>query len=67
MTITATGPDTSSVTRSPRRWRVLAVAGIAQFLAILDLFAVTAAFPTLQSSFGHASAGAVSWVLNAYT
>ncbi|RDI63918.1 MFS transporter [Nocardia pseudobrasiliensis] len=67
MTITATASTTAPDTRSSRRWRVLAVAGIAQFLAILDLFAVTVAFPTLQTSFGHASAGAVSWVLNAYT
>ncbi|MFI9504378.1 MFS transporter [Nocardia sp. NPDC052566] len=51
----------------PRRWRVLAVAGVAQFLAILDLFAVTVAFPTLQSAFGNASVSAVSWTLNAYT
>ena len=52
---------------SSRRWRVLAVAAVAQYLAILDLFAVTVAFPTLQTSFGHASASTVSWVLNAYT
>lgn len=52
---------------SPRRWRVLAVAAVAQYLAILDLFAVTVAFPTLQTSFGHASTSTVSWVLNAYT
>ncbi|MBF6331584.1 MFS transporter [Nocardia transvalensis] len=69
MTITAKiGPPQSvTATQSSHRWRVLAVAAVAQYLAILDLFAVTAAFPTLQTAFGAASAGAVSWVLNAYT
>src|SRR2546430_118652 len=52
---------------NPRRWRILAVASIAQFLAILDLFAVTVAFPALQQSFADASLAQVSWVLNAYT
>ncbi|MGW4772372.1 MFS transporter [Nocardia sp. NPDC004278] len=52
---------------NPRRWRVLAVASVAQYLAILDLLAVTVAFPTLQSAFGSATVSAVSWVLNAYT
>ncbi|MFC0041752.1 MFS transporter [Actinomadura rayongensis] len=49
------------------RWRVLAVASTAQFLAILDLFAVSAAFPALRDAFGHAPLADVSWVLNAYT
>ncbi|GAB2551572.1 MFS transporter [Nocardia heshunensis] len=57
-------PDTAP---DPRRWRVLAIAGIAQYLAILDLFAVIVAFPALQQSFGNASTSAVSWTLNAYT
>lgn len=51
----------------PRRWRVLAIAAVAQYLAILDLFAVIVAFPALQQSFGNASTSAVSWTLNAYT
>ncbi|MFF0492754.1 MFS transporter [Nocardia sp. NPDC003482] len=65
MTISATAAPPLVSTSRP--WRVLAVAGIAQYLAILDLFAVTAAFPTLRSAFGAASAGEVTWVLNAYT
>ncbi|MGW2410999.1 MFS transporter [Streptomyces tubercidicus] len=50
-----------------RRWRILAVASAAQFLAILDLFAVNAAFPALERSFHGASLSEVTWVLNAYT
>ncbi|MET8690062.1 MFS transporter [Streptomyces sp. NPDC004732] len=50
-----------------RRWRILAIASAAQFLAILDLFAVSVAFPALERSFHGASLAEVSWVLNAYT
>lgn len=50
-----------------RRWWVLGVASAAQFLAILDLFAVNIAFPALRDTFGGASLANVSWVLNAYT
>ncbi|RDI54308.1 MFS transporter [Nocardia mexicana] len=67
MTSTALRPPQSLPVTASQRRRVLAVAGIAQFLAILDLFALTVAFPTLQTSFGTASPSAVSWVLNAYT
>ncbi|MCC3771812.1 MFS transporter, partial [Streptomyces sp. UNOC14_S4] len=51
----------------PRRWLVLTVASAAQFLAILDLFAVTVAFPALEKSFPEASMASMSWVLNGYT
>ncbi|WP_207400489.1 MFS transporter [Actinomadura roseirufa] len=50
-----------------KRWRVLAVASAAQFLAILDLFAVSVAFPAIAGSFQDAALPRVSWVLNAYT
>ncbi|MFD0684141.1 MFS transporter [Actinomadura fibrosa] len=49
------------------RWLVLAVASAAQFLAMLDLFAVSVAFPAMSSSFGDPALPRVSWVLNAYT
>jgi EmrB/QacA subfamily drug resistance transporter len=58
---------TGDVSGDPRRWRILAVASVAQFLAILDLFAVNVAFPALQRSFGDAPLSQVTWVLNAYT
>ncbi|MFF1381547.1 MFS transporter [Streptomyces sp. NPDC058308] len=50
-----------------RRWRILAIASAAQFLAILDLFAVSVAFPALERTFDGAGLAEVSWVLNAYT
>lgn len=49
------------------RWRVLTVVSAAQFLAILDLFAVTIAFPAVAHDFRSASLPDVSWILNAYT
>ncbi|MGH3830130.1 MAG: MFS transporter [Pseudonocardiaceae bacterium] len=51
----------------PSRWRVLTVVSAAQFLAILDLFAVTIAFPAVAHDFRPASLPDVSWILNAYT
>ncbi|WEO93618.1 MFS transporter [Streptomyces sp. FXJ1.172] len=50
-----------------RRWRILAIASAAQYLAILDLFAVSVAFPALERTFHGAGLAEVSWVLNAYT
>lgn len=51
----------------PHRWLVLAIASAAQFLAVLDMIAVTIAFPAIGRDFGSASPAALSWVLNAYT
>ncbi|WP_107116257.1 MFS transporter [Streptomyces sp. NRRL F-4489] len=51
----------------PRRWLVLAVASAAQFLAVLDVVAVTIAFPAIGQDFAPAPASALSWVLNGYT
>ncbi|MFH8788751.1 MFS transporter [Streptomyces roseoverticillatus] len=60
-------PAAGAAPADPRRWLVLTVASAAQFLAILDLFAVTVAFPALEKSFPQASLASMSWVLNGYT
>ncbi|MDL4818259.1 MFS transporter [Actinomadura opuntiae] len=60
-------PEAPAQAVDARRWLVLAVASTAQFLAILDLFAVSVAFPALRRSFDGAPLPQVSWVLNAYT
>ncbi|MEE4422004.1 MFS transporter [Streptomyces bugieae] len=57
----------AQVPADPRRWLVLAIASAAQFLAVLDLIAVTIAFPAIGRDFAPASASALSWVLNGYT
>ncbi|WP_239010030.1 MFS transporter [Streptomyces sp. 769] len=59
-TVTREAPD-------PRRWLILAIASAAQFLAVLDLIAVTIAFPAIGQDFAPAPAAALSWVLNGYT
>ncbi|ARF57918.1 MFS transporter [Streptomyces gilvosporeus] len=51
----------------PRRWLILTIASAAQFLAVLDLIAVTIAFPAIGRDFAPAPAAALSWVLNGYT
>jgi EmrB/QacA subfamily drug resistance transporter len=66
--VTANNTESAAVTQADtRRWRILAVASAAQFLAILDLFAVSVAFPALERTFHGTSLAEVSWVLNAYT
>jgi EmrB/QacA subfamily drug resistance transporter len=43
------------------------VVSAAAFLASLDLFIVTIAFPDIRQAFGTADLGAMSWILNSYT
>jgi EmrB/QacA subfamily drug resistance transporter len=50
----------------PRRWGILAVLAAVAFMAQLDLFIVNIAVPAMSRSFGGASLGDLSWVLNAY-
>ena len=65
---TVTGAGTAGVTRDARvgSGTVLAVASIGAFLAFLDATVVNVAFPSIRTSFGGASIGELSWVLNAY-
>ncbi len=52
--------------RETRSWLSLAIASTAMFLTIVDLWAVTIAYPALQQAF-HANVAQVSWVLDAYS
>ena len=65
-TVTRTG--LVGATRSARvgSGTVLAVASAGAFLAFLDATVVNVAFPNIRESFGGASIGELSWVLNAY-
>jgi EmrB/QacA subfamily drug resistance transporter len=49
-----------------RRWAVLAVVSVAQFLIILDLWVVNIALPALQHDFAPAALSDVSWILDVY-
>jgi MFS family permease len=49
-----------------RRWAVLAVVSVAQFLTVLDLWVANIALPTLERAFHPASLPDVSWILAIY-
>jgi EmrB/QacA subfamily drug resistance transporter len=49
-----------------RRWVVLAVVSLAQFLTVLDLWVANIALPTLEHAFRPSSLPAVSWILAVY-
>jgi MFS family permease len=49
-----------------RRWVVLAVVSLAQFLTVLDLWVANIALPTLERAFRPSSLPAVSWILAVY-
>src|SRR3954463_4143732 len=62
-------PMNHSATESfldPRRWRVLAVLAVAQFMVVLDATIVNVALPSIRTDLGF-SADALQWVVNAYT
>ena len=62
-TLETTTPETTTRSTSA----VVLVVSVAAFLATLDLFIVNIAFPAIQTAFGNADLGAMSWILNAYT
>ena len=49
----------------PRRWRVLVLLGVAQFMVILDVTVVNVALPSIGSALSFA-AGDLHWVVTAY-
>lgn len=50
----------------PRRWRLLALLGTAQFMLILDVTVVAIALPHIGADLGLAR-GTLTWVMSAYT
>lgn len=50
----------------PRRWRVLALLGLVQFMFLLDSTIVNPALPTIQQDL-HFSTSGLAWVVNGYT
>ena len=49
----------------PRRWTVLAVIALAQFMVIMDTSIIGVALPEIRADLGF-SPGDLSWVFNAY-
>lgn len=50
----------------PRRWKVLALLGLVQFMFMLDSTIVNPALPTIQRDLGFSTSG-LAWVVNGYT
>jgi EmrB/QacA subfamily drug resistance transporter len=50
----------------PRRWRVLALLGVAQFMLVLDVTVVAIALPHIGTDLG-LERGTLTWVVSAYT
>jgi EmrB/QacA subfamily drug resistance transporter len=63
--LSAPSAQTAAALSSP--WPVFRIASIAVFLVSLDTTMLYAAFGALRAGFPGASAGDLSWVLNAYT
>ncbi|GAB2603696.1 MFS transporter [Kribbella endophytica] len=56
----------SEQTADPRRWRLLALLGVAQFMLILDVTVVAIALPHIGTDLGLAR-DTLTWVVSAYT
>ncbi|HYA45125.1 MAG TPA: MFS transporter, partial [Acidimicrobiales bacterium] len=56
----------AAIERDPRRWRALAIIGIAQLMIVLDATVVTIALPSAQRAL-HISVANRQWALTAYT
>jgi EmrB/QacA subfamily drug resistance transporter len=55
-----------TVAADPRRWRVLTLLGIAQFMLVLDVTVVAIALPHIGTDLG-LDRGTLTWVVSAYT
>src|SRR5262245_10066377 len=55
-----------AVAADPRRWRVLALLGVAQFMLVLDVTVVAIALPHIGTDLG-LDRGTLTWVMSAYT
>ena len=58
--------QSAAVTADPRRWRMLALLGVAQFMLILDVTVVAIALPHIGVDLA-LSREALTWVVSAYT
>ncbi|WET76181.1 MFS transporter [Amycolatopsis sp. QT-25] len=58
-------PPEAAAPADPRRWRILAVLGLVQFMLILDVTVVNIALPRIQDNLGFSGAG-LAWVVNGY-
>src|SRR5213594_3963699 len=57
--------STASTRLADRRWLVLAVLAVAQFMVFLDETVVNVALPSIKDDLGFSQSG-LAWVVNAY-
>ena len=50
----------------PRRWKALAVLGIAYLMVVLDVAIVNVALPSIQEDLHFSSAASLQWVVSGY-
>ncbi|MGC4939968.1 MFS transporter [Kribbella sp. DT2] len=58
--------ETGTVAADPKRWRLLTLLGVAQFMLILDVTVVAIALPHIGTDLGLAR-DTLTWVVSAYT
>ena len=63
--VTADPPERNRRSGTPRRWWILATAGVAQLMVVLDATIVNIALPSAQRALGFADADR-QWVVTAY-
>jgi EmrB/QacA subfamily drug resistance transporter len=59
-------PSAPPTSRGDRRWLILVIACLAQFMVVLDATIVNVALPSIQRGL-HFSPSSLQWVVNAYT
>lgn len=61
----AASASSAATDSHPRRWAILAVVGMAQFMVMLDATVVNVALPSIRVDLG-ATTGELQWVVDAY-
>ena len=56
----------TGVAPDPRRWKALAVLGVAYLMVVLDVAIVNVALPSIQKDLHFSSASSLQWVVSAY-
>src|SRR5215469_10214076 len=65
-TVIAAPPRPKESGAGNRRWLILVIACLAQFMVVLDATVVNVALPSIQKGL-HFSPSSLQWVVNAYT
>jgi EmrB/QacA subfamily drug resistance transporter len=58
--------EVAGISSDPKRWKALAVLGIAYLMVVLDVAIVNVALPSIQKDLHFSSASSLQWVVSAY-